>query len=193
MWIVISLRDLAFPGIQFSILPHLNVNSKTHIQPCVVQEICLGYSFSMNDAQDYLAKFHQLDAMAKLLGAKAIQVDETECLYEYSVRPEHFNPNGVLHGGALYTIMDSSQGAFLHFILDASFAHAFTGTSTIRYEAPVTDGVIQIRTWLKGREGRKYFVSSEAKRADGTTVARLEEIWIAKPKSVERRNISNES
>lgn len=182
MWIEISLRDLAFPGIQFSILPHLNLNSKTDIQPCVVQQVCLGYSFTMSDAQDYLAKFHQLDAMAQSMGATAIRVDTSECLYEYSVRPEHFNPNGVLHGGALYTIMDSSQGAFLHYILDTSFAHAFTGTSTIRYEAPVTDGVIQIRTWLKGREGRKYFVSSVAKKTDGTTVATLEEIWIAKLK-----------
>jgi hypothetical protein len=75
--------------------------------------------------------------------------------------------------------MDSSQGAFVHFILDEKFRAAATGTSTIRYEAPVKEGVIRIRTWLKGQEGRKLFVRSEARNEAGTLMAGLEEIWIA--------------
>lgn len=134
------------------------------------------------DPAAYLAKFAELDKMGALVGARAISISSEECIFEYDVRPEHFNPNGILHGGALYTVMDSSQGVFVHFDLDESFKAAATGTATIKYLAPVRSGRIKIRTWMKGREGRKLFVNSTATDENGKDVAVLEEIWIAIPK-----------
>jgi acyl-coenzyme A thioesterase PaaI-like protein len=102
-----------------------------------------------------------------------------ECVYEYTASASHFNPNKILHGGALYSVMDSSQGAFVHFVLDPKYRYAATGTATIRYEAPITEGTARIRTWLRGQEGRKLFVSSEACDENNKLLASLEEIWIA--------------
>lgn len=131
------------------------------------------------DPAAYLRFFEGKDRLGSLLGGKLLSISGEESFYEYSPVAAHHNPNGILHGGALYTAMDSSQGAFVHFILEEKFRCAATGTATIRYEAPVTSGKVKIRTWLKGREGRKLFVSSEAKNEQGKLLATLEEIWIA--------------
>jgi uncharacterized protein (TIGR00369 family) len=122
--------------------------------------------------------FNERDRMGTLIGTKIVSLSKDECICEYSVSPEHFNPNGILHGGALFTAMDSSQGAFIHFDLDEKFQAAATGTATVKYLAPVRSGKIRIRTWLKRTEGRKLFVNSSATTEDGTEVATLEEVWI---------------
>ena len=117
--------------------------------------------------------------MGATLGARLVSIDNSECIFEYDVKPDHFNPGGILHGGALFTVMDSSQGAFVHFTLDERFHAAVTGTATVKYLEAVRSGTIRIRTWLKERQGRKIFVSSDARNAQGVVVATLEEIWLA--------------
>jgi len=129
--------------------------------------------------QKYIEHFEQKDRMGSLFKMKITEVNAQECLCEYTVQEAHFNPNGILHGGALYTVMDSSQGAFIHLNLDPQFKYAATGTATIKYLAPVREGKVLIRTWFKEIQGRKHFVSSEAKNEKGDVLATLEEIWIA--------------
>lgn len=128
--------------------------------------------------EEYMRAFAVKDRLGTLIGHRLISISPQECLSEYDVKPEHFNPNGNLHGGALYTAMDSAQGAFLHFALDPKFKYAATGTATIKYTAAVREGTIRLRTWLKETQNRKLFVSSVATDANGTVVAELEEIWI---------------
>ena len=138
--------------------------------------------FKRDNPEQYAKDFEGADALGDLLGAKFISVNDKECLYEYEAQEGHYNPNGILHGGALYSVMDSSQGAFVHFILDPQYKFAATGTATIRYNAPVTRGKIKIRTWLEKIERRKMFIQSSATDSKGTEVATLDEIWIAIPK-----------
>lgn len=130
------------------------------------------------DPAKFQAAFEAADKMGRLIGARPISLSASESIFEYDVKPEHFNPNGILHGGALYTVMDSAQGAFLHFILDEKFKFAATGTATIRYDAAVSKGMVSIRTVLDRHEGRKYFLKSVATQ-DSKTVATLDEVWIA--------------
>jgi uncharacterized protein (TIGR00369 family) len=131
---------------------------------------------------EYAKFFEEADKLCAQLNARFLSINEHECIYEYTVSPEHFNPNGILHGGTLYAIMDSSQGAFVHFSLDETYLAAATGTATIKYFKPVRGGKIRIRTWLKEKQGRKIFISSLATDEAGIDVASLEEIWIAIPK-----------
>jgi uncharacterized protein (TIGR00369 family) len=126
----------------------------------------------------YTAAFEAGDRLGSLVGARCVALSDVDCVYEYEVSPEHFNPNGVLHGGALFTVMDSSQGLFMHAILDERFVGSVTGTATIRYEKPVTEGTVSIRTVLDRQEGRKYFLRSVASQ-NGVAVASLDEVWIA--------------
>ena len=85
------------------------------------------------DPGAYIKYFEAHDKFGNLLGARILSITSEECLCEYTVSPAHFNPNGILHGGTLYGVMDSIQGAFVHFILDAKYRMAATGTATIRY------------------------------------------------------------
>jgi acyl-CoA thioesterase len=128
--------------------------------------------------EEYKEHFKDKDKFAQLFGAQFISVNETECLYEYNFNPAHCNPSGILHGGTLYGVMDSSQGALIHFTLEETYRAAATGTATIKYLAPVTEGKVKIRSYFKGSEGRKVFVNSEAFSEDGKLVATLEEVWV---------------
>ncbi len=128
---------------------------------------------------DYTKRFIENDRMGSTMGARFVSLSLTECIYEYDVSENHFNPNRILHGGALYSVMDSAQGMFVHAILDEPFKAAATGTSTIRYLAPVKQGTVRIVTVLKEKKDRKIFVNSKAYDGSGVLVADLEEIWIA--------------
>ena len=132
-----------------------------------------------SELPDYAKAFVARDKMGQLFGAKFLALSHSECIYEYEVNEDHYNPNGILHGGALYAVMDSSQGMFVHAILDDQFKAAATGTATIKYLAPVRHGKIKIVTTLKGQENRKIFVSSIAFDETGIKVADLDEVWIA--------------
>lgn len=132
-----------------------------------------------SDLNAYKKLFTAEDKLGRLFSMRITELNPTECWAEYTVQAEHFNPNGILHGGALYSVMDSAQGAFVHFILDEKYQCAATGTSTIRYTMPVTEGQIQVKTWLDKTEGRKLFIRSTALNENSQIVAELEEIWIA--------------
>lgn len=131
------------------------------------------------DVASFIRFFETNDFLGKVFQHKIIALDEEKCTSEYQVDPRHFNPNGILHGGALYSVMDSAQGAFIHYILDEKFKYASTGTATIKYLAPVFSGKVIIMTKLKEIQNRKIFISSVATDESGKEVAQLEEIWIA--------------
>jgi uncharacterized protein (TIGR00369 family) len=133
----------------------------------------------MKTVGEYKKFFEEADQLGKLLGHKIISISREELISEYEVKPRHFNPNGILHGGTLYSLMDSAQGAFVHFNLDPSFKYAATGTASIRYNAPVRSGKVTMRTWLKEQQGRKIYVNSTASDEAGKVVAQVEEVWIA--------------
>ncbi|HMV44679.1 MAG TPA: PaaI family thioesterase [Leptospiraceae bacterium] len=132
----------------------------------------------MKDKEEYKIFFESHDALGKVFGAKFISITEEECIYEYEVSKNHFNPNGTLHGGALFSVMDSCQGAFFHYIVDDIYKFGATGTASIRYLAPITGGKIKIKTWLKEKVRRRFILLSTAYDESGKEVATLEEIWI---------------
>ena len=135
------------------------------------------------DPKDYILKFQSADKMGSMIEHKIISISDSECLSEYQASENHFNPGGILHGGALFAAMDSSQGALVHYALDEKFRYAVTGTATVKYLAPVKNEKVQIRSWFHSTQDRKLFVHSLAKTESGTEVAKLEEIWISAVKS----------
>jgi len=129
--------------------------------------------------EQYIAHFEKTDNLGKIFGAKVLSLSDTEAVTEYTVNPAHYNPNGILHGGALFCAMDSAQGLFVHYILDKAFQAAATGTATIKFLAPMKSGRVKMRAFLKEKQGRKLFVNSVATDESGREIATLEEIWIA--------------
>ena len=135
----------------------------------------------MKDPEKYIAHFSDKDRFGSMLGGRILSISAHECVYEFTPLKDHFNPNGILHGGALFSVMDSCQGAFVHYVLDPIYKFAATGTATIRFQSPALDETIKIRTWLTKTERRKLVVNSSATGVDGREIATLEEIWIAIP------------
>lgn len=117
------------------------------------------------------------DRFGAFVGARFVSLVDGVCTYEYEAREEHFNPGGMLHGGALYAVMDTSQGMLVYSLVQRPEIAA-TGTSTIKYLAPVRRGRIVVTTKLERSEGRKLFLHSEAVDEGGVTVAVLDEVWI---------------
>jgi len=115
--------------------------------------------------------------MGALVGARFVSLVDGVCTYEYEAREDHYNPGGMLHGGALFSVMDSSQGMLVYSIVTAPDL-AVTGTATIRYLAPVRRGRIVVSTRVTGSDGRKLFVRSEASDERATMVAALDATWI---------------
>jgi acyl-coenzyme A thioesterase PaaI-like protein len=70
---------------------------------------------------DYIAAFESADRLGAMIGAKCVSLSDSECIYAYEVSSQHYNPNELLHGGALFTVIDSSHGMFMHYILDERF------------------------------------------------------------------------
>ena len=78
------------------------------------------------------------------------------CSAALDVRPELLNPNGVVHGGALFSMADTVMGAALFTTL-APEENCATIEIKIHFLQPVTKGKIRCRTRLVHR-GRRIAV-----------------------------------
>lgn len=78
---------------------------------------------------------------AELLGMRAKSVGDGQARFELRVEAKHLNPNGVLHGGVIYSLADTAMGAALFSRLDPGEQCA-TLEIKMSYLAPVTAGSI---------------------------------------------------
>ena len=78
------------------------------------------------------------------------------CTAALDVRPELLNPNGVVHGGALFSMADTVMGAALYTTLEPGESCA-TIEIKIHFLQPVIKGKIRCRTRLVQR-GRRIAV-----------------------------------
>ncbi|MDP2639355.1 MAG: PaaI family thioesterase [Betaproteobacteria bacterium] len=103
------------------------------------------------------------------------------------VRPGLLNPNGVVHGGALFTMADSAMGAALHTTL-APLEYCATVEIKIHFLQPVTKGRIRCATRLVHRGSRIAVLEShfsvsrlQVAQALGTFA-----IFVPRPEKVKR-------
>jgi acyl-CoA thioesterase len=75
------------------------------------------------------------------------------CTAALDVGPELLNPNGVVHGGALFSMADSAMGAALYTTL-APGENCATIEIKIHFLQPVSKGKIRCRTRLVHRGSR---------------------------------------
>jgi acyl-CoA thioesterase len=75
------------------------------------------------------------------------------CTAALDVRPELLNPNGVVHGGALFSMADTVMGAALYTTL-APGENCATIEIKIHFLQPVIKGKIRCRTRLVHRGSR---------------------------------------
>jgi acyl-coenzyme A thioesterase PaaI-like protein len=88
--------------------------------------------------------------------------------------PPYVGPPGMVHGGIIALLFDEILGA----ANVCEGAGGFTGTLTVRYEAPTPlGGELELEGWVESIDGRKILSRGTISHA-GTVTARAEGIFI---------------
>lgn len=86
-------------------------------------------------------------AFGRLLGLEIHQVGNGEAVLGLSMHDGLRNLHGKLHGGALFSLIDTAMGQASHSLGDGS-PNSVTLECKVNYIRPVTDGELRCRAWV---------------------------------------------
>ncbi len=89
---------------------------------------------------------------AELLDITFVSHGEGKSLFSIEISEKHMNPNGVVHGGVIYSLADNGMGAAMHSVMGEGMMCA-TIELKINYFRPVFKGLVECKTQVifKGR------------------------------------------
>ncbi len=105
------------------------------------------------------------DDFIQLLGLRVTDRRENEARFELDVKPELLNPYGILHGGIVYSLADTSMGGVLSPALSDNERVA-TIEVKINYLAPVREGTVHCVTRVLHRGKRVAALESDVYNGD---------------------------
>ncbi|HSE05614.1 MAG TPA: PaaI family thioesterase [Methylomirabilota bacterium] len=108
---------------------------------------------------------------ADLLGLRRSTMEDGRCRFEATVRPEHKNPHGVVHGGVVYTLVDYAMGGAVTSRLGPGERCA-TLEIKVNYLAPVSEGRLAAEAWVVAQTPRVVVLEARV-RADGDRLIAL--------------------
>lgn len=106
----------------------------------------------------------------ELLGLRFVKVDKGFSRCRLKITGQLLNPNGVTHGGVIYSMADTGMGAAVYSLLDENELCA-TVEIKISYFAPVMSGLLWCGTAVINKGKRLAALESEIKQ-DGKLVAK---------------------
>lgn len=98
-------------------------------------------------------------------------MEDGRCRFDLTVRPEHMNPHGVVHGGVVYSLVDHAMGGALTSQLGPG-ERCTTLEVKINYLAPVASGELRAEAWVVERT-RRIGVLEARVHADGNRLVAL--------------------
>jgi acyl-CoA thioesterase len=107
---------------------------------------------------------------ADLVGFSVSERTEKQCVTELTLEKKHLNPNGVVHGGVLYTLADTGMGGALMEALPAGH-YCATIEIKIAYFRPAKEGTVRCVTELV-HLGRRTASLESRLELGGKTLAR---------------------
>ena len=107
---------------------------------------------------------------ADLVGFSVTERTEKHCVTELALEEKHLNPNGVVHGGVLYTLADTGMGGALMAALPEGH-YCATIEIKIAYFRPAKEGVVRCVTELV-HLGRRTASLESRLELEGKTLAR---------------------
>lgn len=93
----------------------------------------------------------------------------------------HMNPNGIVHGGVTYSLVDQAMGAALYSTLQPGEAGT-TLEIKINYLRAVKEGRLSCEAWLVQREGDIAVLESEVVAGDALVCKGLGTYMVLTPK-----------
>jgi uncharacterized protein (TIGR00369 family) len=106
-----------------------------------------------------------------LLGFRYISVDEHEAVVEADPGPEHCNGGGIVHGGFLAALLDTTTGWAVHARVPAGVAAPHVALS-IQYVRAAVPGVTLVCRGRAAGVGRRIGSTDAEITQDGRVVAR---------------------
>ncbi len=111
-----------------------------------------------------------------LLGVDAFEIDEDgEVTTSLDLGEQHTNPSGLVHGGVIFSLIDSAVAAAVLHTLDEDEWMA-TQSSTIDFLRPAR-GRITARARVDRRGRMTAYAAGEAMDEDGRVVAKTSAVW----------------
>lgn len=95
--------------------------------------------------------------------------------------PEHLNPHGVVHGGALATLVDHTMGAAVYTVLTPGESCATVSVS-LTFIAPARPGPVECEAVVV-RRTRQLVALQAAVRQEGKAVAEALGSYVVLPRS----------
>ena len=106
-------------------------------------------------------KFKPPGPLADLLGIHPLTFGEGSAMFGLTLREDHLNPYGVVHGGVVYSLVDTAMGAAVHTRLEAGEGCA-TVEIKINYLSPATAGDLRAEARLIERTKRIAVLEARA-------------------------------
>ena len=75
------------------------------------------------------------------------RVEKDRAVFKLDIRPESYNPYGLIHGGAIYTLADNATGAAAH----SDGRYYVTQTSALHFLRNQSEGEIQADARVRHR------------------------------------------
>jgi uncharacterized protein (TIGR00369 family) len=110
--------------------------------------------------------------MAELMGSRLVEVDGGYARFECTPDESLYNPLGIVHGGALCTLLDSAAGCAVHTLLPTGVVHSSIEIKVSFFSpARAGDGKLEVegRALKVGRQ--VAFAEAHARVRDGKLVA----------------------
>jgi uncharacterized protein (TIGR00369 family) len=111
-------------------------------------------------------------AFARLLGLNIIKAEAGEALLCLRLHQGLSNMRGMLHGGALFSLIDSAMGEASHSLFGGEAA-SVTLESKINYIRGVSQGELLCRAWVVHNGRRTQVIEAEVHQ-DGKLVAKAQ-------------------
>jgi len=92
-------------------------------------------------------------------------------IWEYDVRSEHFNPNGVLHGGVVMALLDTAMGQAVAAVVAPEGAFNASAQMNVHFLEPIRAGRITARAEVRKCGKRLAVVEAEATDEHGAVLA----------------------
>ena len=104
-------------------------------------------------------------AFGRLLGLEILKAEGGEALLSLKMHDGLRNLHGKLHGGALFSLIDTAMGQASHSLGDGS-PNSVTLECKVNYIRPVTDGELLCRAWVVHGGRRTQVLEAEVHQGD---------------------------
>ena len=91
--------------------------------------------------------------------------------WEYDVKSEHFNPNGVLHGGVVMALLDTAMGHAVGTLVAPEGAFNASAQMNVHFLEPIRAGRVTARAKVRKCGKRLAVVEAEATDEHGALLA----------------------